>query len=79
MSGMGQNYKKSTKVNSREEKKSTKVNSWEKVLNFETNIPQVVKMEKEAPKSNFNRVKVKRAKRFRETTLSLVLENAYKA
>ena len=77
MSKMSQNCKKSTKVNSREEKKSTKVNTQEKVPNFETNIPQVLKMEKEASKLNFNRFKTKRIESFRETTSRGALENLY--
>ena len=79
MSKISQNWKKSTKVNSREIKKSTKVNSRENVPNVETNLPQVAKMGKEAPKSNFNRSKVKKTERFRETTLRGALENAYRA
>ena len=75
---MSQNYKKSTKVNSREEKKSTKVNAREKVPKFKTNLPQVVEMEKEAPKTNSNRFKTKRIESFRETTSCGALENAYK-
>ena len=79
MSKMSQNWKKSTKVNSREMKKSTKVNSRENLQNIETNLPQVMKMRKEAPKSNFNRSKVKRTESFCETTLRGALENAYRA
>ena len=74
---MSQNRKKSTKINSREEEKSTKVNAREKVLNFETNIPQVVIMEKEALKTNSNRCKSKKIESFRETTSRKALENAY--
>ena len=76
---MSQNWKKSTKVNSREMKKSTKVNPRENLPNVETNLPQVVKMRKEAPKSKFNRFKVKKIGRFRETTWRGALENVYKA
>ena len=79
MSEMSQNEKKSTKVNSWEMKKSTKVNSRENLSNVETNLPQVVKMRKEAPKSKINRFKVKRTESFRETTWCGALENAYKA
>ena len=78
MRKMSQNWKKSTKVNSREMKKSTKVNSRENVPNVETNLPQVVKMEKEAPKTNSNRFKTKRIESFRETTSRGALENVYK-
>ena len=78
MGKMSQIWKKSTKVNSRERKKLTKVNSRENVPNIETNLPQVVKMEKEAPKSKFNRFIVKSTESFRETTLCGVLENAYR-
>jgi len=46
-------------VNSREEKNVKESQSREKVQNFERNIPQVVKMEKEAPKINSDRFKMK--------------------
>ena len=59
-------------------KKSTKVNPRENVPNFETNIPQVAELEKEAPKANFNWSKLKKIESFRETTLRGALENAYK-
>ena len=75
---MSQNWKKSTKVNSREMKKSTKVNSRENLPNIETNLPQVVKMRKEAPKSKFNRLKVLKTERFRENNLRGRLKSAYK-
>ena len=76
---MSQNWKKSTKVNSREMKKSTKVNPRENLPNIETNLPQVVKMRKEAPKSKFNRFKVLETECFRENNLRGALENAYRA
>ena len=76
---MSQNWKKSTKVNSREMKKSTKVNPRENLPNIETNLPQVAKMRKEAPKSKFNRFKVKRTESFRENNLRGALENTYRA
>ena len=75
---MSQNWKKSTKVNSRETKKSTKVNSRENLPNIETNLPQVVKMRKEAPKSKFSRLKVLKTERFRENNLQKRLKSAYK-
>ena len=78
MSKKSQNRKKSTKVNSQEMKKPTKVNSRENLPNVETNLPQVVKMRKEAPKSKLNRFKVKRTESFLETTLRGALENAYR-
>ena len=76
---MSQNWKKSTKVNSREMKKSTKVNSRENLTNIEPNSPQVAKMRKEALKSKFNRFKVLKTERFRENNLRGTLETAYRA
>ena len=76
-----QNKPKLKKVNKSQlsaNEKSTKVNSRENVSNFETNLPQAVKMEKEAPKSNLNRFKVMKIESFRETTSRGALENAHK-
>ena len=73
---MSRNWKKSTKVNSRETKKSTKANSRENLPNIETNLSQVAKMGKEAPKPKFNRFKVLETEYFCENNLRGALENA---
>ena len=57
-------------------KKSTKVNSQENILNIKINLPQVVKMQKEAPKPEFNRSKVLKTECFCENNLRETLENA---
>ncbi|CAL5428092.1 unnamed protein product [Camellia sinensis] len=56
--------------------KSTKVNSRENIPNIETNLPQVAKMRKEAPKPKFNRFKVLETEYFCENNLRGALENA---
>ena len=56
-------------------KKSTKVNSRENIPNIKTNLPQVVKMQKEAPKPEFNRSKVLKTECFCENNLRGALEN----
>ena len=57
-------------------KKSTKVNSRENLPNIETNLPQVAKMRKGAPKPKFNRFKVLETECFYGNNLRGTLENA---
>ena len=56
--------------------KSTKVNSRENHPNINANLPQEVKMQKEAPKPEFNRSKVLKTECFCENNLRGALENA---
>ena len=77
---MSENEPKLEKVNKSQlsgNKKSTKVNSRENLPNIETNLPQVAKMRKEAPKPKFNRFKVFKTEYFCENNLCGALENAY--
>ena len=74
-----QNEQKLEKVNKSQlsgNKKSTKVNSRENIPNIETNLPQVAKMQKEAPKPEFNRFKVLETECFCGNNLCGALENA---
>ena len=76
-----QNEPKLEKVNKSQlsgNKKSTKVNPRENLPNIETNLPQVAKMRKEAPKPKINRFKVLETGCFCENNLHGALENVRK-
>ena len=78
---MSKNEPKLEKVNKSQlsgNKKSTKVNPRENILNTETNLPQVMKMRREAPKSKFSRLKVLKTEGFRRNNLRGRPRGAYK-
>ena len=74
-----QNEPKLEKVNKSQlsgNEKSTKVTSRKNIPNIEINLLQVVKMQIEAPKPEFNRFKVLETECFCENNLRGALENA---
>ena len=78
---MSKNEPKLEKVNKSQLPGNEKVNKSqprENIPNIETNLPQVVKMRREAPKSNFSGLKALKSEGFRRNNLRGRPRGAYK-